>query len=189
MMEQYRSLEVLFSGTAPGSGGWVGWGLNPDFPGQMIGTQAFIAFQATNGTTVLTYNVTTATKRGSPLSCSPISYRVSGMEAQVTSGNTILLYVRLELPPGSPTVLNHVWNRGASVSNFRPSAHMFSPSDLSTFATIEMARPGGYSDMMNMYSGTSLPRTTATTTPALLSLSSLLLVSSYFLASSTLSIL
>jgi hypothetical protein len=152
---QWRTLEVLFSGTAPTSGGWVGWGLNPQSPRQMIGTQAFIAFQATNGSTILTYDVTAATKGGAPLTCSPISYQVSDMQVQISRGNSILIYVRLELPPGSPTVLNHVWNRGNSVSNFRPSAHGFTRADLSTFATIEMAGPPGYQTSSSSFSATA----------------------------------
>eukprot|EP00250_Pteridium_aquilinum_P010302 c19279_g1_i1 orf=263-1489(-) len=137
---QNGTLEVLFSGTAPAAGGWVGWGINPSGL-SMDGTQAFIAFQAPNGSTILTYNVTTNTEAGAPLACTPISLRVLDMGVEI-SGMRINIFVSLLLPSNqsnATTLLNHVWNRGPAVSGFQPAPHSFSPKDLSGLKTINMS--------------------------------------------------
>ncbi|KAI5081436.1 hypothetical protein GOP47_0004619, partial [Adiantum capillus-veneris] len=137
------TLEVLFSGNAPVAGGWVGWGINPSASGlSMAGTQAFIAFQAHNGSTVLTYNVTTSTQLGAPFACSPISLRVLDMAVEII-GLRIYIFVSLSLPSNqtntSTSLLNHVWNRGQSVSNFQPAPHSFSAEDVSGLKAINMS--------------------------------------------------
>ncbi|KAH7415570.1 hypothetical protein KP509_14G052700 [Ceratopteris richardii] len=103
----------------------------------MAGTQAFIAFAASNGSTILTYNVTDASKGGG-LKCTPISLHVLDMRVQIV-GNSIAMLVKIQLQPNQSTVLNHVWNRGPSVSDFQPSAHAFDATDLSGLRTIDMA--------------------------------------------------
>eukprot|EP00250_Pteridium_aquilinum_P013410 c21323_g1_i1 orf=222-1457(-) len=133
---QNYTLEVLFSGVAPATAGWVGWGINLNGI-RMIGTQAFIAFAASNGSTILTYDVTAATKGGTPLKCTPISLHVLDMEVEI-SGTSILMLVSLQLQANQST-LHHVWNRGATVSNFQPGAHGVASSDLSSMTTIDMA--------------------------------------------------
>lgn len=134
---QNNTLEVLFSGVAPASGGWVGWGLNFEPTPKMAGTQAFIAFEASNGSTILTYNVTEANKGGG-LKCTPISLHVLDMRVQIV-GTAIISLVTIQLQPNQSTSLTYVWNRGPSVSNFQPSAHAFTTTDLSGIRTIDMA--------------------------------------------------
>lgn len=137
--------EVVFAGEMPAAGGWVGWGINLGSAPLMVGTQAFIAFQAANGSTLLTYNVTAETAQGAPLACSPIALQVRDMEVHVLRGTSVVMWVSLLLPPlnnqssSSSLILNHVWNRGSSVRNFQPSPHGGSPDDLSAIQTIDMA--------------------------------------------------
>ncbi|KAH7352378.1 hypothetical protein KP509_19G042300 [Ceratopteris richardii] len=136
------SLDVVFSGTAPSPGGWVGWGINPYRLG-MVGTQTFIGFQASNGSTLLSFDVTKATEDGQPLACTPISLRVLDMSINIANGTHIDMFVSISWPisstnPSSP-VINHVWNRGTSVSNFQPSSHGFSGADLSSKLAINMS--------------------------------------------------
>ncbi|KAH7351931.1 hypothetical protein KP509_19G021000 [Ceratopteris richardii] len=135
------TLDVVFSGVAPSPGGWVGWGINP-YRLSMGGTQAFIAFQAQNGSTVLTYDVTHATEDGEPLVCTPISLHVLDMAVNIVQGTSISIFVSMAWPapardPNS-TVLNHIWNRGPPVSNFRPESHSLSRADLSARQAIDM---------------------------------------------------
>lgn len=132
------TLDIIFSGTALSSSGWVGWGINLGPSPAMIGTQAFIAFQAPNGSTILTYNVTSDTKQGLPLRSSPISLHVLDKQVQI-SGTSIAIFVSLQLRRNQSTVLNHVWNRGVSVTNFQPGAHGFTPADLSGLKVINMS--------------------------------------------------
>ncbi|MCO5570777.1 hypothetical protein L7F22_024505 [Adiantum nelumboides] len=134
-------LDVLFSGVAPQTGGWVGWGINLGSAPAMAGTQAFIAFAASNGSTILTYNVTAASKGGG-LKCTPISLHVLDMQVEI-SGTSILMLVSIQLESNQSTTLHHVWNRGSSVSNFEPGAHAMSATDLSGMKTIDMASGAG----------------------------------------------
>eukprot|EP00249_Psilotum_nudum_P007168 c20361_g2_i1 orf=208-1425(+) len=133
---QNHTLSVAFSGSAPSSNGWVGWGLNPTKP-QMTGTSAFIAFSTSNGSHLLPYNVSAAIKEGTPLVTGPIDYTVLDQDVEI-SGVNVLMYIKLKLS-SNQTVLNHVWNRGSSVVNFRPQAHTMDPSDLETAKQIDMS--------------------------------------------------
>ncbi|KAH7307671.1 hypothetical protein KP509_22G071600 [Ceratopteris richardii] len=139
--ENNRTLDVLFSGEAPKAGGWVGWGINPGPAPAMAGTQAFIAFAASNGSTILTYNVTQASMAGG-LNCTPISLHVLDMRVQIV-GTSIAMLVSLQLQPNQSSVLNLVWNRGSSVSNFQPGAHSLAAADLSGLLTLDMASGDG----------------------------------------------
>ncbi|KAH7352377.1 hypothetical protein KP509_19G042200 [Ceratopteris richardii] len=136
------SLDVIFSGVAPSPGGWVGWGINPYRLG-MVGTQTFIGFQASNGSTLLTFDVTKGTEDGKAFVCTPISLHVLNMTINIANGNQIAMFVSISWPipnvdPSSP-VINHVWNRGPSVYNFQPSSHGFSGADLSSKIAINMS--------------------------------------------------
>lgn len=133
-----NTLHVLFSGVPLSSSGWVGWGINLGSSPAMIGTQALIAFQApTNGSNLLTYNVTSATKAGSPLQSTPIDLQVLDRKVQITA-SSVLIYVYLQLQPNQ-TVVNHVWNRGTDVVNFQPQAHPFAVTDLASSGRIDLA--------------------------------------------------
>ena len=131
-----RTLNVLFSGVAPSSSGWVGWGLNLGPKPAMVGTQAFIAFQASNGSTILTYNLSSY---DGGFSCAPIDLEVLSTQVQILAGTTIQMLVSLRLQPNQSTSLNHVWNRGPSVSNFIPASHDLDAADLLGLKTIDMA--------------------------------------------------
>lgn len=134
---QTSSIQIAFSGSAPSSSGWIGWGLNPVQP-QMVGTSAFIAYTASNGSNLLPYQLTSATLGGTPLACSPIDYVVQSSAVEI-SGTTMSMLVVLQLPNASQTTLNHVWNRGSSVSNFQPAPHSMQPNDLLGVTQIDMA--------------------------------------------------
>eukprot|EP00249_Psilotum_nudum_P007167 c20361_g1_i2 orf=1032-2261(+) len=131
-----NTLSVAFSGSAPSSSGWVGWGLNPTKP-QMVGTSSFIAFSTSNGTHLLPYNLTAATQQGSPLITGPIDYTVLEKDVEI-SGLNVSIYVKLILP-SNQTLLNHVWNRGSSVVNFEPQPHSLSQNDLLGAKQIDMS--------------------------------------------------
>ncbi|MCO5569910.1 hypothetical protein L7F22_023624 [Adiantum nelumboides] len=133
----YYKLELAFSGTAPSESGWVGWGLNPDKP-QMAGSSVWVAFNATNGSTLLPYRLTPATLGGAPLKCSPVDYVVKASSVKI-SGMAMSMLLMLHLNASMPTTLNHVWNRGASVSTFQPSPHSMQANDLKTLAHIDMS--------------------------------------------------
>ncbi|KAI5083465.1 hypothetical protein GOP47_0003208 [Adiantum capillus-veneris] len=134
-----QALQVVFAGTAPAPGGWVGWGLNLGPAASMVGTQAFIAFQAANGSCLLTYNVTEGTARGEPLACTPVGLRVRNMAVHIHANASMVMWVSLLLPANQSALIHHVWNRGASVTHFQPGPHGGSADDMSAFKTIDMA--------------------------------------------------
>ena len=47
------------------------------------------------------------------------------------------IFVSFKLPSNS-TSLNHIWNRGSTVTNFQPQAHSQSGTDLTAFKVIDM---------------------------------------------------
>ena len=134
-------LEVAFSGVAPMHEGWVGWGLNPNIgEPQMMGSSVFVAFHATNGSTLLPYRLTTSTMGGTPLTCSSIDYVVKDTALQI-SNKSMVMFVQLSLNASQTqqlNAMNHVWNRGPSVTHFRPAPHATQPNDLKTVAQINM---------------------------------------------------
>ncbi|MCO5604738.1 hypothetical protein L7F22_058908 [Adiantum nelumboides] len=137
--EGQQALQVVFEGTAPAPGGWVGWGLNLGPTPSMVGTQAFIAFQAANGSCLLTYNVTEGTAQGEPLACRPIGLRVLDMGVRIHSNASMVMWVSLLLSANQSALMHHVWNRGSSVANYQPGPHGGSADDMSAFKTIDMA--------------------------------------------------
>ncbi|XP_024527920.1 cytochrome b561 and DOMON domain-containing protein At5g35735 [Selaginella moellendorffii] len=123
-----NTLAVVFSGVAPSSSGWVGWGINFGARPVMIGTNALVAFQAGNGSNLLDYKLTEETQALRPLTCSPIDLVVLD-RAVVIQERNMRLYALIQLRPNQ-TRLNHVWNRGSSVINFSPQQHALGTNDL-----------------------------------------------------------
>eukprot|EP00250_Pteridium_aquilinum_P016487 c23127_g1_i1 orf=294-1541(+) len=135
--QDYNVLDLAFSGSATATEGWVGWGLNPDRP-QMVGSSTFLAYNAANGSNLLPYRLTTATLGGTPLACSPIDYTVAASAVQI-SGVAMSMLLTLHLNASLPLTLNHVWNRGPSVSQFHPAPHSTQANDLKAFTQIDMS--------------------------------------------------
>ena len=63
----------------------------------------------------------------------PVNLRV----CFVSSGTSMNIFVSFKLPSNS-TSLNHIWNRGSTVTNFQPQAHSQSGTDLTAFKVIDM---------------------------------------------------
>lgn len=136
--ENNSTLAMAFSGTAPSSSGWVGWGVNPTVGAQMVGSSALIAFQsADNGSNVLPYKLTTEVQLLEvPLICSPVDLVILTTAVEIR-GTSMSFFAALQLPPNK-TVLNHIWNRGSQVQSFQPQQHGLSADDLRGYQTIDM---------------------------------------------------
>lgn len=136
--EENSTLLMAFAGTAPSSSGWVGWGVNPTTPTQMVGTSALIAFQsAVNGSNVLPYMLTREVHGlTEPAVCSPIDLVVETTAVEI-QGASISFLAALRLPPNQ-TTLNHLWNRGPVVNNFQPQQHSLVTEEITGYLTIDM---------------------------------------------------
>ena len=119
------------------TGGWVAWGINPTGV-YMPGTQALAAFSNSSGVVVKEYNVTQAVLNGQAnLLPGPVSLNYTNTSA-VLSGTTMTIFGTLALGAGKATSLNHVWNRGPSVtSNSQLTAHPI--SNIQGYSTIDMS--------------------------------------------------
>ncbi|GLJ53631.1 hypothetical protein SUGI_1143990 [Cryptomeria japonica] len=103
---------------------------------QMIGTQALIAFQSSNGSTVVgTYNVVSKT---SALNPSPISLNVINKSVVYESScGKITIFASLVLD-SNQTSVNQVWQVGTTVINSIIGVHSLSPTDLRTVGTLDL---------------------------------------------------
>ena len=119
--------------------GWVAWGINPTGI-YMPGTQALAAFSNSSGVVVKEYNVTEAVFNGQAnLMSGPVSLNYTDISA-VLSGTTMTIFGTLALGAGKSTSLNHVWNRGPSVTS--PSTltpHPVSGDNIQGYSTIDMS--------------------------------------------------
>ncbi|GLJ53599.1 hypothetical protein SUGI_1143430 [Cryptomeria japonica] len=128
------SLDIAFQAAPAASGGWVAWGINPQGLA-MIGTQALIAFQSSNGSTVVgTYDV----QSKSTVTPSPISLTVTNKSAVYErSSGKITIFASLVLG-SNQTSINQVWQVGSSVTNSTPAIHSTAPADLSSLGTLDL---------------------------------------------------
>lgn len=129
------SLDIAFQAAPAASGGWVGWGINPQTPA-MIGTQALIAFQASNGSTVVgTYDVESKTAALNP---SSISLNVTNKSAIFeSSSGKITIFASLVLS-SNQTSINQVWQVGSSVTGSSPAQHSTASADLNSLGTLDL---------------------------------------------------
>ncbi|GLJ53632.1 hypothetical protein SUGI_1144000 [Cryptomeria japonica] len=132
--QQNGSLDIAFKAAPLASGGWVGWGINPQ-GSQMIGTQALIAFRLSNGSTVVgTYDV----QSKSTVTPSPISLTVTSKSAVYeSSSGKITIFASLVLS-STQTSVNQVWQVGSTVSNSVPGIHSLTPANLRTAGTLDL---------------------------------------------------
>ncbi|XP_059070218.1 receptor-like protein kinase THESEUS 1 [Cryptomeria japonica] len=137
------SLDIAFNAAPATSGGWVGWGINPKGL-QMIGTQALIAFQSGNGSTVVhTYDVVS---KSDALNPSNISFNVVEKRAVYNGSNgKITIFASLTLG-FNQTSINHVWQIGGSISNLSPGIHSTDMADLNSLETLNLTSLGQLTD-------------------------------------------
>lgn len=135
-----KTLEIVFSGQMISSSGWIGWGINPVAPNVMVGTRALIAFRNPSGSSVvLPYYLDEAVKNlQSPLVSKKTDLHVLKSSVELSSSSSARIFVTIKLSFNHSTLLNHVWNRGASVQGYSPAIHGTSVQDLRSAKTIEM---------------------------------------------------
>jgi len=128
------SIAIGFRATPAASAGWVAWGINPTTAGQMVGTQALVAFKHSNGSAIVdTYNL----KDQNPPQPSSISITVSDKSVIIENSGHIIIFATVTLPSNKTTV-NQVWQVGSAVSGLVPQSHAFSAANLASAKTIDL---------------------------------------------------
>ncbi|KAL3683698.1 hypothetical protein R1sor_001720 [Riccia sorocarpa] len=128
-----RHFDFAYRATLPNSGGWAGWGLRPDSKPSMPGSSAFIAFNAANGTNVLPYLL-----QLTPTNATAIKLEVVGNLSAVINGTDVAFGGTLKLKENQ-TLLNQIWNVGASVSGYTPQQHSLSGANLESFSQLDVS--------------------------------------------------
>lgn len=149
-----KTLDIVFSGQMISSSGWIGWGINPVAPNVMVGTRALIAFRDPSGSSVvLPYYLDEAVKNlQSPLVSKKIDLHVLKSSVEFRSSSArIFATIKLNFNH-SNSLLNHVWNRGASVQRYSPAIHGTSVEDLRSTKTVEMVSGSVRSKTGNIFS-------------------------------------
>ncbi|KAG0577119.1 hypothetical protein KC19_5G132200 [Ceratodon purpureus] len=141
-----NSVDFAFSGSMA-SGGWVGWGINPTAQA-MIGTQALIAFQSTQGAVVHTYDITGAMKGGAPVVPGNISLDFTKTSAVINGGETTI-FTTLNMKPNQSWTMNHVWNQGSTVdlTTNAVGPHAMSGDSLTSVSSINLATNQAFSNV------------------------------------------
>lgn len=135
-----NTLDIVFSGQMISSSGWIGWGINPVAPNVMVGTRALIAFRDPSGSSVvLPYYLDEKVKNlQTPLVPKKTDLHVLKSSVEFSSSSArIFATIKLSFNH-STSLINHVWNRGASVQGYSPAIHGTSVEDLRSTKTVEM---------------------------------------------------
>ncbi|GAB4830319.1 hypothetical protein Ancab_019957 [Ancistrocladus abbreviatus] len=138
--EVKSSLSMGFIAPPAQTGGWIGWGINPNGT-HMLGSQALVAFKQSNGTA-------TANKfqliSYSNIQEGPLTFNVSDLSAG-SSGQNLMIFATWTLPTG--TTVNQIWQTGPGVSNGKPQPHATTGDHLKSFGVLKLtqtaAAPGG----------------------------------------------
>lgn len=111
--------------------GWIAWAINPTSTG-MVGSQALVAFLSPNGS-MRAYTTPIASYNPSMLPAN-ITLPISNISSEYV-GNEMIIYAAVG-PLQNGTLVNHVWQAGASVSSNIPQIHSTSLPHLQSMGTI-----------------------------------------------------
>ncbi|KAJ0969156.1 hypothetical protein J5N97_022033 [Dioscorea zingiberensis] len=126
------TLSLAFVAPPAASGGWIAWAINPTST-RMAGSQSLIAYRQSDGSlTAKTFNVTGY----APIKPSPIDFEVWDLEAE-ESGGVMRIFAKMKLRKDM-TVINQVWQVGASVTNGVPYKHAFQPENLASMGSLNL---------------------------------------------------
>ncbi|CAK9140879.1 unnamed protein product [Ilex paraguariensis] len=129
------SVSIAFIAPPAKPDGWVAWALNPTGTG-MAGAQALVAFKDAQGVmTVKTFNISSY----ATIEEGKLSFDVPEKTAEY-SGGLMTIFATVVLPEKGKTVVNQVWQVGASVSNGFPAKHEFQPANLNSKGSLDLLR-------------------------------------------------
>ncbi|KAI9115668.1 hypothetical protein K1719_013337 [Acacia pycnantha] len=115
-----NSVDVAFKKNNADRKSWIAWAVNPTSTG-MVGSQAFVAFQKSDGT--MTAYPSPVTSYDTTLEERSLNFEVYGVSASFEDG-TMILYASFKLP-GNSKLVNHVWQEGPVSDDDSPLSHAF----------------------------------------------------------------
>jgi hypothetical protein len=125
---------------AKGDDGWVAWGINPSGRTGMVGTQAVVAFQHSNGSLVAYPTVLDSYAPSmAPAAPKDLAFPVSDVAAEYADGKEMVVYATLALPAGKGSKFTHVWQQGTAVVNDVPAAHPTTGDNILSTATVDFS--------------------------------------------------
>jgi hypothetical protein len=131
-----NTVSVAFRAPPLDKGGWVAWGLNPNGTG-MVGTQAVVAFQHSNGSLVA--YPTLLDSYAPSMAPAELGFPVSDVAAEHLSGKEMVVYATVALP-GKGSKFNHVWQQGSSVVDGVPAAHPTTGDNILSTGTVDFSK-------------------------------------------------
>lgn len=130
-----ENVEIAFRSTGVSSSRWVAWAINPTTQG-MVGSQALVAYQKSDGTMRAYTAPVTSYQTG--LEEGDLSFPVSDLKATYSaSNNEIIIFATLKLQNLSSSSVNHVWQQGP-LSNGNPGMHPVSGANVQSMATLNL---------------------------------------------------
>ncbi|KAL3344466.1 hypothetical protein AABB24_023756 [Solanum stoloniferum] len=127
-----RTVDIAFRKSERQHGRWLAWAINPTSTG-MIGSQAFVALQRSDGT--LEAYTSPIDTYGTTLVKGDLSFTVHDVSAQNINGQ-VIIFARFELPMNGSNVVNHVWQEGPLQDDDTPGSHGMSGDSLRSFGTL-----------------------------------------------------
>ncbi|XP_009615152.1 cytochrome b561 and DOMON domain-containing protein At5g47530-like [Nicotiana tomentosiformis] len=115
---------------------WVAWALNIG-GSRMLGAQCLVAFRNSSGQIHAYTSPISPSSYQTQLREAPLSFRVPRIAAEFTN-NEMIIFATLELPSGSSTSFNQVWQNG-QVSGQSLVIHRQSGDNMRSFGTIDFA--------------------------------------------------
>lgn len=129
--------------------GWVAWGLNLNGQG-MIGTQAIVGLQASNGNGSMNVFTTPISNRSPTMKQTPLSFPIANLAGDF-SNDVMTLFATITLP-NNTTVFNHAWQASNLVSGGVPVAHPTNGDNILSFGSLDFlsgqASSGGGSSVI-----------------------------------------
>ncbi|KAH1054896.1 hypothetical protein J1N35_032961 [Gossypium stocksii] len=125
-------LEIAYRHSGIGSSRWVAWAINPTSTG-MVGSQALVAYQQTNGT--MRVYTSPITQYQTQLQEGELSFNVSDLSASYEN-DEIIIFATLGLS-NNGTMLNQVWQEGGLNGNI-PQVHGTSGANVQSMGTLNL---------------------------------------------------
>lgn len=125
-----QTVQIAYRHSGASSSRWVAWAINPSSKG-MVGSQALVAYQKSDGTIRAYTSPVTSYQTG--LQEGDLSFPVSDLTATY-SNNEFIIFATLKLQNLSSSV-NQVWQEGP-LSNDSPGMHPISGPNVQSIGTL-----------------------------------------------------
>ncbi|OVA01810.1 Cytochrome b561 [Macleaya cordata] len=127
-----NTVDIAFRHTNISSSSWVAWAINPSSKG-MIGSQALVAFQGSDG--IMRAYTSSVTNYTTQLQEGNLSFAVPKISAEFLN-NEITIFATLELPINSSSTVTQLWQEGPLIGD-SPTAHPTTGDNVKSIGTLD----------------------------------------------------